>query len=68
MLLCISFYPLRYHFANLNFICHNNNNNNNNNNNINNLYIRPSFHFTYDTDEEIIDFEICLSIIQFQTM
>ena len=27
------------------------------------MYIRFSFHFTYDTDEEIIDFKICLSII-----
>ena len=29
----------------------------------NNLYIPLSFHFTYDTDEEIIDFEIYMSII-----
>ena len=31
--------------------------------NNNNLYIRLSFHFTYDNDEETIDFEIYLSII-----
>ena len=31
--------------------------------NNNNLYIRLSFHFTYDTDEEITDFEIHSPII-----
>ena len=51
ILLCLCFYSLYYHFVNLNFIC------------INNLYIRLSFHFTYNTDEEIIDFEIYLWII-----
>ena len=52
ILLCLCFYSLFYHFVNLNFICNNNN-----------LYIRLSFHFTYDTDEEIRDFEIYLSVI-----
>ena len=51
ILLCLCFYILYYHFLNLNFIC-----------NIN-LHIRLSFHFTYDTDEEIIGFKIHLSII-----
>ena len=53
ILLCLCFNSLYYHFVNLNFICNNNNN----------LYIRLSFHFTYDTDEEIRDFEIHLSRI-----
>ena len=52
ILLCLCFYSLFYHFVNLTFICNNNN-----------LYIRLSFHFTYDTDEEIRDFEIYLSVI-----
>ena len=47
ILLCLCFNSLYYHFVNLNFICNNNN-----------LYRRLSFHFTYDTDEEIRDFEI----------
>ena len=51
ILLCLCFNSLYYHFVNLDFICNNNN-----------LYIRLSFHFTYDTDEEIRDFEIYLSI------
>ena len=51
ILLCFCFYFLHYHFVNLSFICNNN------------LYIRLLFHFTYDTDEEIIDLEIYLSII-----
>ena len=46
-------FPILYHFVNLNFICNNNNN----------LCIHPLFHFRYNTDEEIIDFEIYLSII-----
>ena len=46
MLLCLCFYSLNYHLVTLNFLCGNNN-----------LYIRLSFHFTYDTDEEIVDFE-----------
>ena len=50
--LCICFNSLYHHFVNLNFICNNDN-----------LYIRLSIHFTYDTEEEIIDFEIYLSII-----
>ena len=52
ILLCLCFYSLFYHFVNLTFICNNNN-----------LYIRLSFHCTYDTDEEIRDFEIYLSVI-----
>ena len=52
ILLCLCFYSLYYYFVNLNFVCNNNN-----------LYICLSFHFTYDTDEEIRDFEIYLSII-----
>ena len=52
VLLCLCFYSLCYHFVNLHFICNNNN-----------LYIRLSFDFTYDTDEEILDLEIYLSII-----
>ena len=52
ILLCLCFYSLFCHFVNLNFICNNNN-----------LYIRLSFHFTYDTDEEIRDFEIYLLVI-----
>ena len=36
----------------MNLICNNNN-----------LWIRLSFHFTYDTDEKIRDFEIHLPII-----
>ena len=51
-LLCLCFYSLYYHFVNLNFTCNNNN-----------LYIRLSTHFTYDTDKEIRDFEIYFSII-----
>ena len=51
-LLIIYIYSLFYHFVNLTFICNNNN-----------LYIRLSFHCTYDTDEEIRDFEIHLSVI-----
>ena len=50
--LCLCFYSLFHHFVNSNFICNNNN-----------LYIRLSFHFTCDIDEEIRDFEIYLSII-----
>ena len=46
------FYSLYYHFVDLNFTC-----------NDNNWLIRLSFHFTYDSDEEIIDFKLCLSII-----
>ena len=49
--LCSCFYFLYYHFVNLNFICNNN------------LYIHLPCHFTYDTDQEIIDFKIYLSII-----
>ena len=52
ILLCLCFYSLYYHFVNLNFICNNNN-----------LYIRPSIHFTYDINKEIRDFEIYLSIV-----
>ena len=52
ILLCLCFNSLYYLFVYLNFICDNNN-----------LYIRLSFHFTYDTDEETRDFEIYLSII-----
>ena len=52
ILLCLCLYSLFYHFVNLNFICNNND-----------LYIRLSFHFIYDTDEEIRDFEIYLSVI-----
>ena len=47
ILSCLCFYSLYYHFVNLNFICNNNN-----------LYIFLSFHFTYDIDEEITDFEV----------
>ena len=39
------FFSLCYHFVYLNFICNNN------------LLIHLYFHFTYNTDEEIIDFE-----------
>ena len=39
------FFSLCYHFVNLNFICNNN------------MYIHLYFHFTYNTDKEIIDFE-----------
>ena len=46
ILLCLCFYSRYYCFINLNCICSNNN-----------LYMRLSFHFTYDTDEEIVDFE-----------
>ena len=46
------FHCLWYQFVNLNFICNNKN-----------LYICLSFHFTYDTDEEVIDSKIYLSII-----
>ena len=52
ILLCLCFYSLYYHFVNLNFICNNND-----------LYICLSFHFTYNSDEEIRDIEIYLSII-----
>ena len=52
ILLCLYFYSLYYNFVNLNFICNNNN-----------LIVRLSFHFAYDTDEEIRDFEIYLSNI-----
>ena len=52
ILLCLSFYSLYYHFVNLNFNCNNNN-----------FYIHLSFHFTYNTDEEIREFEIYLLII-----
>ena len=50
--LCLCFDSLYYNFVNLNFICNNNN-----------LIVRLSFHFAYDTDEEIRDFEIYLSNI-----
>ena len=40
ILLCLFFYSLYYNFVNMNLICNNNN-----------LWIRLSFHFTYDTDE-----------------
>ena len=50
--LCPCFYSLYYNYVNLNFISSNNN-----------LYIHLSFHFTYDIDKGIIDFEIYLSII-----
>ena len=52
IILCPCFYSLYYNFVNLNFISSNNN-----------LYTHLSFHFTYDTDKGIIDFEIYLSII-----
>ena len=52
ILLCLCFYSLYYHFVNLNFICNNNN-----------LYTHLSIHSTHDTDEEITDFKIYLSII-----
>ena len=47
ILLCLCFYSLYYNFVNLNFICNNNN-----------LYMRLSFYFTYDTDKDIRDFEM----------
>ena len=46
ILLCLCFYCRYHYFVNLNCICSNNN-----------LYMRLSFHFTYGTDEEIVDFE-----------
>ena len=51
-IVCLCFNSLYYPFVNLDFICNNHN-----------LYVGLSFHFTYDTDEEIRDFEIYLSII-----
>ena len=49
-------YYLYYPIVNLNFSCNNN------------LYIHLLFHFTYDTDEQIIDFEIHLSLISNNTI
>ena len=53
-LLCLCFYSLCYQFVNSNVIGDNNNN----------LYIRLSFHFKYDTDEEIIDFQIFVNNVE----
>ena len=52
ILLCLCFYSPYYDFVNFSFIC-----------NENNSYISLSFHFTYNTDEEIRDFEIYLPMV-----